>query len=166
MSEAKNALDLVEVDVLLDPDHVRVQVLDVLDIGKDKSLLWVEAEGDDVLDVAYAHCDCAFGTLEFKLGAVDVLLVVCDLDHNRHVECFLHPLAEDERDGVPKMESFSRRSTSGIKIKWFLGLVGLQDVIEVPVAEEYVASQEWVCLLTRELFDLLNVFVEQLEAAI
>lgn len=152
--------------MLLDPDHVRVQVLNVLDIGKDKSLLWVKTEGDNVLDVADAHCNCAFGALEFKLGPVDVLLIVCDLDHNRHVKCFLHPLAEDERDGVSKMEGFSGRSTSGIKIKWFLSLVGLQDVVEVPVAEENVASQEWVCLLTRELFDLLNVFVEQFEAAI
>jgi len=41
--------------VLLNSDHVRVQVLDVLDIRKDKGLFGVKAEGDDVLDVAETH---------------------------------------------------------------------------------------------------------------
>lgn len=49
--EAEQTLDLVKGHSLLYLDRVGVQVLDVLCVQEDESLLRIEAEGDDVLNV-------------------------------------------------------------------------------------------------------------------
>lgn len=115
--------------MLLHSDHVRVQVLDVLDIRKDKGLFGVKAEGDDVLDVAETHRNRALRSFKFQLGTVDVLLIVGDLDDDRQIERFLQPLTKDEWDSVTKMESFGGWASSGVEVERLLLLVCLQDVI-------------------------------------
>jgi len=105
--KAEDTLDLVVVDVFLDTDDVGVEVLDVGDIGEDKSLCWVEAERDDVLDVVETHLNGALRTVQLKFRPVDVLLIVSDLDNKRHVKSVLQVLREDERNSVTHVEGVS-----------------------------------------------------------
>ena len=55
--EAKNALDLGIVDVFLDTNDIWVHRTNVVDVGEDKRLCWIEAKSQDVLDVSVAHSD-------------------------------------------------------------------------------------------------------------
>ena len=98
--ETKNTFNLVVVDVLLDFDNVRVQMLDVFDVGKDECFFWVKAESNNVLYVVYSHGHCAFWTFELKLWSVNIFLIIGDLDYERNVKSFLQVLGKDEWDSV------------------------------------------------------------------
>ena len=98
--ETKNTFNLVVIDVLLDFDNVRVQMLDVFDVGKDECFFWVKAESNNVFYVVYSHRHCAFWTFELKLWSVNIFLIIGDLDNERNVESFLQVLGEDEWDSV------------------------------------------------------------------
>lgn len=105
--EAKDALNLRVVDVLLDADHVRVHVANVVDIAEDESLLGVETEREDILDIVASHLVRALGTIKVDLRFVNVLLVVSDLDDKGHVKNALEPLSEDEGHAMAHVESVS-----------------------------------------------------------
>ena len=98
--ETKNTFNLVVIDVLLDFDNVRVQMLYVFDVGKDECFFWVKAESNNVLNVVYSHRHCAFWTFELKLWSVNIFLIIGDLDYEGNVESFLQVLGEDEWDSV------------------------------------------------------------------
>jgi len=53
--EAKDTLDLIEVDMFLDSDCVRVEVVDVVSISKNESFLHVESKSDDLLYILQSH---------------------------------------------------------------------------------------------------------------
>jgi len=86
--------------VLLDFDNVRVQMLDVFDVGKDECFFWVKAESNNVFYVVYSHRHCAFWTFELKLWSVNIFLIVRDLDYEGNIKSFLQILCEDERYSV------------------------------------------------------------------
>ena len=46
--ETENAFNLVEINVFLNFDYIRVQMLDVFDVGKDECFFWVKAESNNV----------------------------------------------------------------------------------------------------------------------
>ena len=79
--EAENAFDLIEINVLLDTNHIGIQMLNVSDIRKNKGLLWVKTKSDDILNVVDAHLDRAILAFKFILRLVDILLIVGDLDN-------------------------------------------------------------------------------------
>ena len=105
--KAKDTFDLVKVDVFLHSDDVGIKFFDVFNVAKDKGLLWVETKSDDIFNVAQTHCNCAFWSFELKLWAVDVLLIICDLDHNGYIEGLLQILAHNERNGVTEVKRLS-----------------------------------------------------------
>ena len=55
LTEAKDTLDLIEVDMFLDSDCVRVEVVDVVSISKNESFLHVESKSDDLLYILQSH---------------------------------------------------------------------------------------------------------------
>jgi hypothetical protein len=55
--KAKDTLDLVQRDVLLHLQDIWVHVSDILAIAKDKSLLWVEAESNNIFNVVQPVLD-------------------------------------------------------------------------------------------------------------
>lgn len=138
--EAKDALDLVEVYVFLNANHVWIELLNVINVTEDKGLLGVKAEGNDILDVAEAHRNRALRAFKVQLGTVDKFLIVGDLDHNGDVKSLLQILAHDEWDGVAQVKRLSRGSSASVEIEGLFGLVGLKDVVEVAVAEENTSA--------------------------
>lgn len=98
--KSKNTFDLVEVYMLLNFNYVGVQMLNVFHIGEDECFFWVETESNNVLNVVYAHGNCAFWTFELKLWSVNIFLIVRDLDYEGNIKSFLQILCEDERYSV------------------------------------------------------------------
>lgn len=67
--------------MLLNFDHVWVQMLDVFDVRENERLCRVESEGNDVFDVVQTHLDSSLWSFKLHLLLVNVLFIVSDLDH-------------------------------------------------------------------------------------
>ncbi len=147
--KAENAFDLIEIDVLLYTDHIGIQVLNVSDVRKNESLLWIKTKGDDILDVVDAHLDCTILTFKFILRLVDILFIVGDLDDERHIKSLLQVLCEEEWDRVPHVQRISTGTTACVQVEGLLLLVGVQDLSQVSLAEEDATSDEPVNGLAR-----------------
>ena len=90
--------------MLLELQNVGVEILDVLYVRKDKGLLRIKTESDNILDVGDSHLN---GLLKSILRSVEILLIVSNLDNYRNIESFLEVSGEDERNSVAQMESLS-----------------------------------------------------------
>ena len=111
--EAEDALHLVEGHVLHDVDHVLVKLsAHGAKVGEDEGLLHVKPEGDDVLGVLHREL--------LRVGQLEIfpeeLLVVGQLDDERHVEGLLQPFGEKERDEMTEVEP-GRRTTPRVQVE-------------------------------------------------
>jgi len=140
--KAENAFDLIKIDVLLYTDHIGIQVLNVPNVRKNESLLWIKTKGDDILDVVDAHLDCAILTFKFILRLVDILFIVSDLNDERHIKSLLQVLREEEWDRVPHVQRISTGTAACIQVEGLLLLVGVQDLSQISLAEEDATSDE------------------------
>lgn len=123
--KTKNALDLVEVHMLLHLNHVCVHGSDVLGVEEHKGLLGVETESKDVFNVAEAHLGCTFLSVEVHVLVIQVLFVISDLDNKRNVKSLLEILRKHHWNAVAHVHGISGRTSSSVEIKWFLGLICL-----------------------------------------
>mmetsp|Transcript_4771 Transcript_4771/g.17846 ORF Transcript_4771/g.17846 Transcript_4771/m.17846 type:complete len:397 (+) Transcript_4771:649-1839(+) len=99
--EAEDAARLVERDALGDLQHVEVEGgAHVVDVGEDERAPGVESARDDVLGVLPRQPP---GVLELH-GLPQELLVVGELDDERHLESLLEPLGEVEGDEVAEVQ--------------------------------------------------------------
>ena len=164
--ESKDSLDLVEVHVFLHAEHVGVQVLDVLNVAENECLFRVKSKCNDVLDVVEAHANGAFGTIKVELRTVDKLLVICNLDDQRHVEGVLQVLGEDEGDAVTEMEGLSTRAAASVEVKRLSLLVSVEDLSKISLAEENATSNESMDGHQRQFVNSLLQFFRKREASV
>lgn len=87
--ESENSFNLIEIDMLLHFDNIRVQVLDVFNVREDERLFWIKTKSNDILNIVNTHCDCALRSFKLEFWPVDVLLIVGDLNNKRHIKCVL-----------------------------------------------------------------------------
>lgn len=104
-SQSENSFESSHVNVFLEPADIGVHVSNVLTIDKDKSLLWIKSKCDNVLDI-FIRQPCIISNILLAFPFPEVLLVIGDLNHQRHVECLLHVLVEDKGKHVAQMQCF------------------------------------------------------------
>ena len=88
--------------MLLESADVRVHVPDVLTVDENEGILRIETYGDYVLNVLISQF-CELSDV-FPLSPEEVFLVICNLDHQWHIEGILQVLVEDERDHVTQVQ--------------------------------------------------------------
>ena len=152
--------------MLLGLKNVRVHLLDVVDVREDEGLGRVEAEGQNVLHIVLSHLVRASWSFKLDLGLVDVFLVISDLNHEGHVENALKPLGENEGDAVTHVEGVSRGTSTRVQIERLLGLIGVQDLTDVTLAEKDAASNESMGLLSDGTFKTLDECFIDREASV
>ena len=86
--------------MLLNANHIGVQMANVLSVVENECLLRVEAESNNIFDVVTRHLQGSLGALKLKLRPVDVLLIISDLNHKRKVKNFLQILCENHGNAV------------------------------------------------------------------
>lgn len=141
-------------------------MLNVLNVRENEGLFRIEAKRDDVFDVFLAHRNRACLAVEFTLGPIDVLLVVGDLNHKRHVERILKVLREQEWNTVTHVQRASRGPTTSVEVEGLLLLVGVEDFLQVSLAEEDTTSDKAMGLHARERLDPFDQLVCQVEATV
>lgn len=109
--KAKDSLDLIKSNILLNFDSVWIEILNVLSILKDKSLLRVKSKGYNILYIAYCHLK---NFLILKFRSVHKLLVISYLNDQGNIKSILHPFVENKRNSMTHMHCFSWRSSSRI----------------------------------------------------
>lgn len=72
--------------MLLNANHIWVHGADVVNIGEDKGLGWVKAEGKNILDIVLTHLVGTFWTVQFNFLLVNVFLVISDLNDQGNIE--------------------------------------------------------------------------------
>ena len=142
--------------MLLDAKHILVHVTDVVAVREDKGFLWVETEGQNVLDVVLAHLERTFRSVELNFWLVDIFLVISDLDHKGDIEDSLQPLCENERDAMTHVECISRGTSTCVQIERLFVLVGSEDLLKVTLAEKDSTSDEPVSFLTDSSLQAFN----------
>eukprot|EP00470_Lotharella_oceanica_P005389 CAMPEP_0170177056 /NCGR_PEP_ID=MMETSP0040_2-20121228/9793_1 /TAXON_ID=641309 /ORGANISM="Lotharella oceanica, Strain CCMP622" /LENGTH=97 /DNA_ID=CAMNT_0010419567 /DNA_START=904 /DNA_END=1197 /DNA_ORIENTATION=+ len=93
-SKPKYTVDGIPRNTLLYLTDVRVEVLDVVQVGEDKRLGNIKPHGNDVLGVFEGQAM----VLRERLVLPEELLIVRELDHQRHVKYLLKILREHERN--------------------------------------------------------------------
>lgn len=118
--EAENTFDLVVINVFLHFDNVGVKMLNVFDVWENECLGGVESKRNYVFDVVKTHLNSSLWSFKLHLWLVNVLLIVCDLDHEGHVESLLEVPCENEGNSVAHVESLSTGTSAGVEIERLL----------------------------------------------
>ena len=105
--KAKYSFKLIEVNVLLNADHIRIQVLNVLAVREDESLFRVKAESYNIFYVVNTHLDSSTVAFKLEFRLKNELFIVSNLDHKRDIKDVLEVLCEDEGDSVTHVEGIS-----------------------------------------------------------
>lgn len=124
-------------------------MVDVVHICENEGLLHIEAERDDVLDIAvheFPH------VLEAQLWPVQVLFIICELDDHHQPQSLLEPLSDDHRDCVAQVQVLAARPSSSIQVESLACFVIIQQLVEVPVRVEEPAADERVSWLSGQFF--------------
>jgi hypothetical protein len=151
--ESKDSLKLVKGNAFLDLDHILVQIADVLAVSEDEGLLRVEAESDDVFDVAHG---VLLNFLKSVVLSEQELLIISYLNDEGHIKSLLQVGSENHRNRVSQVHGLIRGASPSVQIKELPLLVEVQDLVQVTVAEEDVPSQEPVKLLSCKNGDFFN----------
>ena len=119
-----------------------IEVMDVLGVHQDLGDLGVEAQGDDVQQVLVGHVP---GVLELEIVVEQELLVVGELEVQRHVEGVLQVLGEHPGHEVAEV-GVARRPATGVEVERLPGLVAVQYPFHVPVGVHHAPLQQGVQL--------------------
>ena len=136
-------------------------MLNVLYIGEDEGLFGIEPKGNDLLDVALSHLN---RLVQRQLWPVQVLFIISDLDDARNVEHLLQPLSHDEGNRVSHMKRLRRRSPAGVQVEGDSLLVGVEDLVQLPVAEEDASADQSVHGSANDTLHPLNQLLGQRSA--
>ena len=151
--EAEDPARRVEGDALGDLQHVEVERrAHVVDVAEDERTTRVEPARDDVFRVFPRQSPGIFELERFP----QKLFVVGELDHERHLERFLQPLGEVERDEVTEVERLGGWSASGVQIELLALLVRGDDLVEFAMGEEHASAEEGMRAASRGLLDALD----------
>jgi hypothetical protein len=69
------------------------------------------------------------------------LLVVRELNHQRHIESVLKPFGEDEGNQVSDVQSIRRWSSSGVQEERLALLVAIENRSQISVGEKETSSE-------------------------
>mmetsp|Transcript_3736 Transcript_3736/g.9327 ORF Transcript_3736/g.9327 Transcript_3736/m.9327 type:complete len:359 (-) Transcript_3736:1020-2096(-) len=105
--EAEDATRLIVGDLLLNLQHQGVHCLDIVQIREDEGLVLVKTDRQNVLGVLVRK---ALALLYGEVFLEQELLIVGQLDHQRHVEGVLQPLCEPEGHQMAQVQRLARRS--------------------------------------------------------
>mmetsp|Transcript_5657 Transcript_5657/g.22337 ORF Transcript_5657/g.22337 Transcript_5657/m.22337 type:complete len:276 (-) Transcript_5657:172-999(-) len=139
--EAEDAAHLVERHALGDAHHVVIErPAEVVEVRENERALRVEAARDDVLAVGARE---ALRLLDAEV-LPHALLVIRQLDHQRHLERVLQPLGELEGDEVAHVQRLRARAAAGVQVEGLALLVRVQNLVELAVREEDAPPEEGV----------------------
>lgn len=124
-------------------------MLNVFNVWENKGFSWIETERNNVFYVVDTHSDSTFWSLKLKFRSVDVFLIVCDLNYERNIKCILQILGKDKWNSMTEMKSFSTWSTSSVKVERLFLFVGVQNLFQISLTEEYTSSNKPMHRYTR-----------------
>jgi hypothetical protein len=108
------------------------------------SLLRLKAECNNVLNVIPCHF---LDLLQSIIRSKNELFVVSDLYDQSNIKGLLQVLGEHHRNGVPKMKCLRRGPSACVQIEVLFPFVSIKNHIQVPMAEEYISSEQPVAVL-------------------
>lgn len=164
--KSEDSLDLAIIDMFLELDDVGVQFFNVVNVGEDESFFGIEPKRENIFDVVLAHLIGTLRPVQLNLLLVQVLLIVRDLDHQRHIEGLLEPLRENEGHTVTHVECVSRGTSARVEEKGLLLLVSVQNLVKVTLAEENAATNKSVRFFACETLHTINLILCNVKAPV
>jgi len=96
--EAKHSFYLIKSSMLLDFNHIVVQMLNIFCIIENENFLWFKAESNNISDVVLGHL---FYLFKFQLRSIHKLFVVCNLNDQWYIKSILKIFAHNKGNSMP-----------------------------------------------------------------
>lgn len=109
-----------------------------VEIGENERLPYVKSQSNDVFSILPGQSHCFLHLEIFPQS----LLVVSQLNHQRHVESLLEPLGDDEGNQVAQVHGLWGRSPASVQIERLPLFLERENRVEIPMGEEDPSSQE------------------------